>query len=155
VTADEVDGFMAAASKSLDAEPEWRDGNRVGEKRCSIPVAVDGSQSPVSLEMTVRMAEPDYLMALLLVSKRVICRLCTTTGHFDRELGEIVDDSHFHSWAANRPAGQALPKRLKRYVRLPDGVANKDAALAWFLNENRIDSPSWMPGSWPLRGTLL
>lgn len=146
---DQVDFFIAAVPKSLDATPDWRIGNRVGERRASIPVAVAGAQSPVSLEMTVRLDDPNYLMALLLVSKRVICRLCTATGHYDRALGEIIDASHFHSWPSNRPLGLALPKKLKNYVTLPPEAEGRTAALAWFFAQNGIDSPDWIANGWP------
>jgi len=155
MTRDDVDAFIRNPLKSLDAQPDWRDGNRAGEKRCSIPVSVDGSFSPVSLEMTVRLADLGYLMALLLVSRRVVCRLCTATEHFDRELGQMVEDSHFHSWSANRPGGQTLPKQLRRCVLVPDGIVGRDASFAWFLNQNGIASPPWIPGGWPASGTFL
>lgn len=128
----EVDAFIAARPKSLDADPEWRDGNRIGEKRCSIPVAVAGSQSPISLEMTVRLSDPEFLMALLLVKRKVICRLCMTTGHFDRETGKEIEGSHFHSWQANRPAGQTLPRKLRHGAPVPERVAEITLRLLGF-----------------------
>lgn len=151
----EVDAFVATEGKTLDALPEWRDGNRAGEKRCSLPIAVDGVQSPVTLELTIRLNEPEYLMALFLTSKRVICRLCMTTGHFDRETGEEIEGSHVHSWEANRPSTNTLPKKLKHGAALPREIGGRDAALAWFLRQNGIVSPAWLPGGWPREGGLL
>jgi hypothetical protein len=149
VDRDDVDAFFAARAKSLDAVPDWRTGNRAGEQRSSIPVAVGGAQSPVSLEMTVRLSDPEYLMALLLVSKKVICRLCTATGHFDRVLGEVIDSSHFHAWSDNRPTGPNLPKHLRNCVTLPSEIVGRAGAFAWFLNETGIASPPWVANGWP------
>lgn len=143
----EVDSFFAAARRTIPASPEWRDGNRTGERRASLPVAVDGAISRIELVVTVKLNEPAYLMVGL-VAGRQCCRLCMTTGHRDRRTGDTITESHFHSWEANR-SGNVIPKVLHSAERLPPAVRGKDTAFAWFLTRTRIDHPRWLPVAWP------
>jgi len=147
--ADDVDQFIRSGRRGLPAAPQWRDGNRAGERRASLDVALDGIVSPVSLEMTIRLNDPQYLMALLLCSRSVICRLCMTTGHRDRRTGAITNSPHFHSWEANRGGSKSIPKTLNNLEVVPAWVAGRDKAFAWFLERNGIDSPRWLPVPWP------
>lgn len=153
MTGGDVDAFFASDTKTLPARPEWRDGNRDGERRAALPIAVGGVVSLFQLAMTVRLQEPEYLM-LAIGGGRQVCRLCATTSHRDRRTGELIDSSHFHSWEANRPAHGGIPKRLYSCEAIPLAIVGRDAAFHW-LARVRESAPDWMPIIWPLRQSLF
>lgn len=155
MTADEVDHFFAFGTRSLPAEPEWRHGNRAGERRSTLAVAVNGVVSPVTVELTVKLNEPEYLMVLMMVIKTPICRLCMTTGHRDRLSGRQINAAHFHGWEANRDGRKTIPKKLDAVEIVPASATGRDAALAWFINRTGIQIPDWMPAPWPSREGML
>ena len=155
MTADEVDAFFAYGRRALPTPPEWRDGNRVGERRATLPVSIDGTVSAITIEVTTRLIETDYLMALMLCPTGVICRLCMTTGHFDRSTRAFISQAHFHSWAANRAGRATIPKELKKCELVPAEVENRDEGFAWFLHQNGIDLPDWLPMPWAVGQGLL
>lgn len=154
VNANEVDQFLRDGRRSLLAAPEWRIGNRTGERRSTLPVSHNSSSSTVTLEITVRLLDPDYLMMLLLADRSVFCRLCMTTGHMDRLTKREIDQAHFHSWEANRGTHRNIPKALNNLEIVPNNIMGRDAAFIWFLQRNNIESPSWLPPAWP-HGQLL
>ena len=154
MNADEVDRFLQYGRRTLPASPDWRVGNRTGERRSSLPVSLDGRSTPVTLEITVRLLEPDYLMLLLLADRSVFCRLCMTTGHMDRAGKQLVNQAHFHSWEANRGRLKNIPKKLNQIEIVPPDIARRDDAFSWFLQRNGIESPSWFPPAWP-HGQLI
>lgn len=133
----------------MPAAPEWRDGNRSGERRASLPVFVDGVESGVQLNLTIRINDSDYLMMLLLAGSSVFCRLCMTTGHWDRLTKTQVDGPHFHSWEANRTERNNIPKELSRLENIPVAVLGRDMGFAWFLTRNRIECTDWAAPRWP------
>ena len=155
MTADEVDAFFRDGVRTLPAAPSWRDGNRGGEKRASLPIASDGAISRVTLEVTIRLAEPEYLMMLLLCQKAVICRLCMTTGHWDRRSKTLTNQAHFHSWQANRGSRTTIPTNLNRLEIVPDDVSGRDSAFVWFLARNGLTSPPWSGAIWPIGQGML
>jgi len=140
---------MAASHKTLPAAPEWKSGNRIGERRASLTIAVNGRLSDFSIMLIVRLVDSAYLIALILAGDRCISRLCMGAGHFDRATLTFCSEPHFHAWSANRPKGPALPKELRNYVVLPREAWSRDGGFAWFLEQNGIESPAWMPPQWP------
>lgn len=154
MTKDEVDAFYAARRRALTAVPAWQDGNRLGERRTQLPVEVNGVISTVSLQMTVRLQDPAYLM-IALAAGRQFCRLCMTTGHRDRATGHAVKAAHCHSWESNRPKGLKIPRELGAHELVPAEIKDKTEAFTWFLQRNGIDFPGWGPPVWPLRQGLL
>lgn len=155
MTADEVDTFFATGVRTLPAAPEWRGGNRLGERRTSLALAKNGIIGPISVEVTIRLSEPDYLMALMLASTHVICRLCMTTGHRDRLTGELITSAHFHGWEANRAGRKTIPKNLSAVELVPSAVVGRDDAFAWFLDRTGVQHPTWIPVPWPVREELF
>ena len=133
----------------MPAGPAWRKGNRDGERRSSLPVAHNGSTSRVTLEVTVKLAEPNYLMMLMRSGTGVFCRLCMTTGHFDRLTRTLINQAHFHSWEANRGKAKTIPKKLNHLELVPGEIAFKERAFNWFLQRNGIETPRWAPPKWP------
>ncbi|RSU58037.1 hypothetical protein [Sphingobium yanoikuyae] len=108
----------------------------------------------MTLEVTVRLLDPDYLMMLLLADRSVFCRLCMTTGHMDRAAKKLVNQAHFHSWEANRGGSKKIPKKLSQVEIVPSDILNRNDAFIWFLHRNGIESPSWFPPDWP-HGQLI
>lgn len=149
MTLADIDQFFLLGTRTLPAAPDWRDGNRVGERRASLSVASSGVVGPVTLEITIRLADARYLMMLLLCRSGVICRLCMTTGHRDRLTKMQVNEAHFHSWEANRVGRKSFPKSLNQLEIVPAEIVSRDAAFIWFLQRNGIQIPSWAPGAWP------
>lgn len=153
---EQVDAYLAGGDLTLPASPEWREGNRAGERRCSLPVALNGSVGTMSLEITVKLTDPAYLMVLLLApGGKVVCRLCMTTGHRDRATGDVINEAHFHSWEANRRPGKAIPKQLVKAELVPPEIRSRDDAFTWFLTRTNISIPPWCPMAWPHGQGLL
>lgn len=151
---DDVDAFLVAAGKTLPTKPEWRTvTQRAGERRCYLPIAVDGRISNIELEMTVNLRNDDFF-TINLLAPVCVARLCLSLDHFDRKAGVYVGAPHWHPWHGNRPASQTLPKELRHAESLAGIVSNKKEAFVWFLREFRIDSPAW-PLSWPEKDRLL
>ncbi|USA40246.1 hypothetical protein NCF86_03570 [Pelagerythrobacter marinus] len=145
---DQVDAFVAASGKSLPAAPTWIiSTSRKGERRCYLPIAVDGVVSGLQLEFTIYMHSANYLVINLL-APQCITRLCTVTPHWDRAIKSLVPAPHIHRWADNRPKGPRLPKTLPHASYLPDLPAGRDAAFRWFLDEIGVESPPWAM-DWP------
>lgn len=153
-TCSDIDAFLAARPKTLPAEPEWRMiTQRVGERRCYLPIAVSGVISNLTLEMTVNLRDDTYLVINLL-APTCISRLCLSKEHFDRARGEMVEAPHWHCWADNRPQGKRLPRELPHAEGLTGKIASRDDAFAWFLKQIGIESPPW-PLDWPAKDVML
>lgn len=153
-TCSDIDAFLAAQPKTLPAEPEWRTlTTRVGERRCYLPIAVEGVMSNLSLEMTVNLRD-DSCLVINLLAPSCISRLCLAKEHFDRSRGELVEAPHWHSWNDNRPKGMRLPRELPHAEGLSGIIASRDDAFAWFLKQIGIESPAW-PLIWPPKDVML
>lgn len=145
---------MVARPKTLPAEPEWRTlTSRAGERRCYLPVAVEGAISNVTLEITVNIRDDTYLVINLLAPS-CVSRLCLSTEHFDRARGKLVEAPHWHAWKDNRPKGQRLPKELPHATGLAGEIFGRDDALAWFLKQIGVESPSWQI-AWPAKDVMF
>lgn len=153
-TCSDIDAFMAARPKTLPAEPDWRIiTSRAGERRCYLPITVDGVISNLTLEMTVNLRDDSYLVINLLAPS-CISRLCLATEHFDRARGELVEAPHWHSWRDNRPKGKRLPKELLHAEGLAGKIVGREDAFAWFLKQIGVDFPPWSL-TWPPKDVML
>lgn len=157
MTRDDLDGLLARQDKVLPGKPDWRDGTQIQTRRSYLPVSLDGALTGLQVALTVRLIEPTYLVANLIANRVCVSRLCLTGGHRDRVTRTTVIGGHIHRWRENRPAGQRIPKSLKlsRYEILPAEIADRDAALAFFLSDCGIESPGWWPMDWPVNQVLL
>lgn len=154
MTPDEVDAFLASQNKTLPAQPAWRDDYpRAGERRCYLPVAVNGRIAGPHVEVTVYLNNPEFLVINLLVPSCVM-RLCMAGTHRDRARRTMIGAPHIHRWERNRPKGMRLPKELLHAEYIPSVPRDRSAAFAWFLGEAHIDLPS-RPMEWPERSELF
>ncbi|MEJ6010149.1 hypothetical protein [Novosphingobium aquae] len=154
MTRDDVDLFLAAPAKTLPALPDWESRtSRLNERRCYLPITVDGRVSNVHLEMTVMLDNESYLVMNLL-APTCVSRLCLSLEHFDRKQGELIPAPHWHPWPVNRPSKGGLPKNLATAESLVGIIATRDEAFPWFLDRLGIGLPSW-PFEWPKRENLF
>lgn len=157
MTPDEIKAFLGDTKKRLPASPAWRDHqSRVGEMKARMPIEAGGSISRVEMEMTIKPANPDYLVAVL-IAPLCIARLCIgpDAEHRNRITGVTSTGPHFHDWRMNAHLPKREASALPYCVDLPGAIVGRDAAFSWFLREVGIESPDWLPVKWPAQGGLL
>lgn len=157
MTREELDALFARSEKILPAHPDWREGTQVGTRRAYLPVTLAGASTGLTVAMTVRAADPGYLVINLLANRICVARLCLSGGHRDRATRTFVADAHFHRWQDNRPGGSKIGKSLKlrKHVDLPASASTRDTAFELFLKECGIESPAWGPMKWPINRVLF
>lgn len=155
MNADDISIFLDKRGKILPSVPVWMpDKARSDEMRARLSIEVDGVIAGPEIEMTVRTTEPGYLV-IVIVAPKCITRLCLSGGHRNKVTGETIQAPHFHGWSQNRELPARLRETLPFAEPIPSHVQTRDAAFAWFLHEVGIESPDWLPVSWPGQGALL
>lgn len=152
---DEIDKFLSLPGKTIPAAPAWRDHtSRVGEMKSRIGIAHDGAMTGPEIELTIRLVDPGYV-AMVLIVPTCVSRLCIGTGHRNRITGDTLNEPHFHRWSENRHLPARTRETLPHAELLPQGKWTRDAAFVWFLGELNIESPHWLPVTWPGQGVML
>lgn len=160
-----VDAFLLHP-KTLDGKPEWRPGNRTGERRLRWPVFLSGTSCGADLDLTAYPADHrQFMIGLSFPSHiwRVDFELPEWGPHVNpldqigRLGGSPVHGPHYHSWADNRylATARTLPPELECARPMPANTRGFENVLRWFLGETNIALPAAQMIALPPRDTIL
>ena len=157
MTREDLDALYARLDKRLPVRPEWREGTQAGTRRASLPVTLDGRQTGLTVAVTARLNDKNYLVINLIADRKCVARLCLNGFHRDRATRALIASGHMHRWQDNRPTGSRIAKkpRLDAHTLLPATILTRDSAFDLFLTDCGISPPPWRPMVWPADQVLL
>lgn len=158
MTPADLDAVLSGGGLTLPARPAWSEyTTRAGERRAVLPVLRNGSQTDLSVVLVVKLNDRSYFVANLIAADKCVARFCLTGGHRDLRSFTFIEGPHYHSWFANRPKGDRIPKNfeLSNAEPAPVEIRTNDQGFDFFLRTVGIESPRWLPVAWPHNLGLL